>query len=97
MFNQTLKEIENIYRDVGGYDMSYDEFKELCRKSWEEDYNYLCIDRSKKKDQGRYCICNERKNTYIECTPETKHFDCHTNSICTIITIIILLFVFEEV
>ena len=44
LFNQTLKDIEHIYRDVAGYDMSYDEFKELCRKSWEEDYNYLCID-----------------------------------------------------
>ena len=74
LFNQTLKDIENIYRDVGGHDMSYDEFKELCRKSWKEDYNYLCIDRSKKTDQGKYCICNESKNTYINCTPETKHF-----------------------
>ena len=26
LFNQTLKAIENIYRDVGGYDMSYDGF-----------------------------------------------------------------------
>ena len=47
--NQTIKYIENIYIDVGGYDMSYDEFKQLCRNSWEEEYNYLCIDRSKKK------------------------------------------------
>ena len=49
MFNQTLKDIEHIHRDVAGYDMNYDEFKELCRKSWEEGYNYLCIDRSKKE------------------------------------------------
>ena len=41
--------------------MSYDEIEELCRKSWEEDYKLLCIDRSKKRDQGRYCICNESK------------------------------------
>ena len=54
--------------------MSYDEFKELCKKLWEEDYNYLCIDRTKKKEQGRYCICNESKNTYIERTPEKKPF-----------------------
>ena len=73
LFNQTLKDIEHIYRDVAGYDMNYDEFKELCRKSWDEDYNYLCIDRSKKRDQGRYCICNEsKKKTYIEATPQTK-------------------------
>ena len=50
-----------MHRDVAGYDMSYDEFKELRRKSWKEDYKYLCIDRSKKRDQGRYSICNESK------------------------------------
>ena len=49
LFNQTIKDIEHIYRDVEGYDMNYDEFKDLCRKSWEEDYNYLCIDMCKKK------------------------------------------------
>ena len=69
LFNQMLKGFEHIYRDVGGYDMNYDEFKELCGKSWEDDYNYLCIDRSKKRDQGKYCICNESKRTYIEATP----------------------------
>ena len=80
LFTQTLKDIEHIYGDVAGYDMSYDEFKELCRKPWEEDYNYLCINRSKKKKQERYCFCNESKNTYIECTPETKLFDYYTKS-----------------
>ena len=74
LFNQTLKDIEHIYRDVAGYDMNYDEFKEICRKSWEEDYNYLYIDRSKKRDQGNFCICNESKKTYIEATPQTKPF-----------------------
>ena len=74
LFNQTLKDIEHIYRDVAGYDMNYDEFKELYRKSWEEDYNYLCIDRSKKRNQEKYCICNEGKRTYIEATPQTKPF-----------------------
>ena len=76
LFKQTLKDIEHIYiyREVAGYDMSYDEFKELCRKSLEGYYNYLCIDRSKKREERRYCICNESRNTYIECTPETKTF-----------------------
>ena len=53
LFNQTLKDIEHIYiyRDVAGYDMSYDEFKELCRKSWEEEYKYVCFDRSNKRKE----------------------------------------------
>ena len=54
--------------------MSYEEFIQLCKKPWEEDFNYFCIDRSKKRDQGRYCISNGSKNTYIECTPETTPF-----------------------
>ena len=33
--------MENIYRDVGGYDMSYDEIKHLCRKRWQEENYYL--------------------------------------------------------
>ena len=27
-----------------------------------------------KKDQGKYCICNESKKTYIEAIPQTKLF-----------------------
>ena len=48
LFNQKLKDIEHKYRDVSGYDMSFDEFKGLG--SWEADFNYLRVDRSKKKE-----------------------------------------------
>ena len=91
LFNQTIKDIEHIYTDVAGYDMSYDEFEELCRKLWKDVYNYLCIDRFKKRDRGRYCVCNGNKNTYIDCTPQTKAFRkrmilIHTRTlICVII------------
>ena len=45
LFQQTLKDVEHIYRDIAGFDMSYDEFKELCREAWKEKYNYLLINR----------------------------------------------------
>ena len=62
--------------------MSYDEFKELCRKSW-QDYNYLCIDISKKRDQGRYCICNEsKKNAYRSNTPDEGFLKTYDSYIC---------------
>ena len=54
--------------------MRYDEYEELCRREWEDVYNYLWIDRSKNRDQGIYCICNESKNKYKECNPETNFF-----------------------
>ena len=41
LFLQTLKDIEHIYRDIAGFDMSYDEFKELCREAWKEKYKLL--------------------------------------------------------
>ena len=41
---QTLKDIENLTRRVAGYDLSFDQFKELGRKSWEEDFIFLYID-----------------------------------------------------
>ena len=44
-FQQTLKDVEHIYRDIAGFDMSYDEFKSFCRESWKEKYNYLLINR----------------------------------------------------
>ena len=71
LFNQTLKDIESIYRDASGYDLSYDEVNQLGRRSWKEDYKYNCINRSKKRKHGRCCIYKESKNTYVECTPET--------------------------
>ena len=41
VFQQTLKDVEHIYRDIAGFDMSYDEFKSLCKEAWRDKYNYL--------------------------------------------------------
>ena len=39
LFQQTLKDVEHIYRDIAGFDMSYDEFKSLCKEAWRDKYN----------------------------------------------------------
>ena len=62
-----------MYYDIGAYDMNYDEFKEMCQKAWNEKYNYLCIDITK-KNEGKYRIFNESKTTYIDCIPESEPF-----------------------
>ena len=72
LLNQTIKDMEKLYRNIGGYHMIYDELEQLCRKTWEEDYIYLCIERSKNRDHGRYCICIESEITYIECPPQNE-------------------------
>ena len=35
--------------------MSYDEPKDFCRKTWEENYKYFCIDRRQERYKGRFC------------------------------------------
>ena len=49
LFNQTLRDVQSMFYDIGAYDMKYDEFKKMCHKAWDEKFNYLCIDVTKKK------------------------------------------------
>ena len=54
--------------------MILEEWKQRCLIAWENDYDYLQIDRFDEIGEGRYTIKNCIKNTYIECTPQAKHF-----------------------
>ena len=44
LFKQTLGGVESMDKDIGGFDMKYDEFKKMCRKAWSEKFNYRCFD-----------------------------------------------------
>ena len=72
LFKQTLKDIKLLFHDTAGLDMNLDECKRLCGKAWENDYDYIHIDRFAKRVVGRYTIRNCNWNAFIECTPETK-------------------------
>ena len=74
IFKQTLRDVQSKYYDIGAFDMIYDEFKEMFRVAWGEKFNYLCIDTTKNKNDGKYRIFNESKNIYIECICETEAF-----------------------
>ena len=74
LFKQTIRDVQSMYYDIGAYDMKYDEFKEMCQKSWDERYNYLCIDMTKNKNEGKYRIFNESKTTYIDCICQSDPF-----------------------
>ena len=72
LFKQTLRDVQSIYHDIGAYVMKYDGFKQMCHKVWSERFNYLCSDMTKDKNDGKYRIFNESRNTYIECICGTE-------------------------
>ena len=74
LFKQTSRDVQCMYYDIGPCDMKYDDFKEMCHKSWSERFNYLCIEMTKNRDNGKYRIFNESITTYIDCNPETVPF-----------------------
>ena len=74
LFKQTLRDVQIMYYDIVAYDMKYDEFKEKCHKAWSERFNYLCIDMTKNRNEGKYRVFNENKTTYIKRFPECEPF-----------------------
>ena len=74
LFQQTLKDVQPLYRDIAGFDMSYDEFKRLCREVWKEKYNYLLINRQEDKNGKKYMICNESNPEFKVFNPQTDPF-----------------------
>ena len=73
LFNQTAKTVQNLHQDVAGHDMSYVEFKNLCREAWSEEFSYLKIERNKIREE-RYSICNQSNPQYKDFKPATKPF-----------------------
>ena len=74
---QALKDIKHIYGDFAGYDMSYDEFQEKCRRAWKEDFNYLHFDRPTIENEEKCRNFKENKNASIDRTPESLPFAFH--------------------
>ena len=74
LFQQTLKDVEHVYRDIAGFGMSNDEFKSLCREAWRDNYNYLSINRLEDKNGSKYMICNESNLQYQIFNPQTDPF-----------------------
>ena len=64
-FKQILRDIILLFNDVAELDKILQEWKSLCRKAWENDYEYLQIDKLAKIGEGSYNIRNCNKTTYI--------------------------------
>ena len=74
LFRRILRDVEHIYRDITGFDMSYDEFKELCREAWKEKHNYLETNMLEDKNESKYKTCNESNPSYKIFNPQTEPF-----------------------
>lgn len=56
IFKQDDTNLKHIYSDHVGADMSYEKFKQVCSKAWEEKYGFLVIDKEQPLNSGRYRI-----------------------------------------
>ena len=54
LFPQDMKNLNHIHADHCGSDMSIDEFKEFCQKVWTINYNFVTIDLTSQKLNGKY-------------------------------------------
>ena len=54
LFPQDTKNLVHIHADHCGDDMTLDEFKKFCRKVWETRHNFVTIDLTSEKLQGKY-------------------------------------------
>ena len=45
LFMQTLRDIILLFHKIAGLDMNLEKRKQLCLKAWENEYNYLKMDR----------------------------------------------------
>ena len=54
LFRQDLKNLNYIFDDHVGSDMTKEEFRQLCKTAWEKQHGFVVIDLSSKKHDGKY-------------------------------------------
>ena len=54
IFPQDLKNINHIYNNHLGEDMSREEFRKFYRECWKKPHGFAVIDLTSKKDSGKY-------------------------------------------
>ena len=57
---------------MAGFDMSYEQFNDLCREAWKEKCSYLKIIRL--DDKEKFCTSNESEKEYKIFKPQTNPF-----------------------
>jgi hypothetical protein len=52
LFKQDDKNLQHVYQDHVNTDMTFEQFKNMCRLCWKDKFGFLVID--KERDEGRY-------------------------------------------
>lgn len=60
IFKQDEMNLKHIYNDHVGVDMSFEMFKKICCKAWDEKYGFVVIDKDETIKNGRYRIGFDR-------------------------------------
>ena len=54
MSEEDLKNLNHIFEDHVGSDMTKEEFRQLCKTAWEKQHGFAIIDLSSKIHHGKY-------------------------------------------
>lgn len=60
LFKQDETNLKHVYSDHVGVDTSYNTFKEMCGKAWEENFGFVVIDKDRELKHGRYRVGFDR-------------------------------------
>ena len=71
LFSQDRKNMNHIYNDHVSTDMSKEEFRKLCKTSWEQPHGFVVIDLTNKKNNGKYRCGFDTFYIPLECPEET--------------------------
>ena len=74
LYKQILRAIILLFHDMAGSNRNLQEWKQVCRRAWENEYDYLQKDIFAKTAGSNCTIRNCDKTKYIESTHQTKTF-----------------------
>jgi hypothetical protein len=54
LFKQDKTNLRHVYHDHVSPDVTFDQFLDMCSKSWKEKHGFLVVDKDTDIDKGRY-------------------------------------------
>lgn len=54
LFPQDILNLKHVFDDHISFDMTFQEFKDLCSLGWNDEFGFVVIDKDCEKNKGRY-------------------------------------------